>query len=70
VIQVHRNDSRHGGVVAIDNGWTFGQILSAVMTIASLNELVHFLAANLSFTRVRSRGHQAGAEETSLGLLQ
>jgi hypothetical protein len=34
-IQVRRNDRRHGGVVTIDNTWAFGQILSAVMIIAS-----------------------------------
>jgi hypothetical protein len=62
-IQVQRNDSRHGGVVAIDNTWVFGQILSAVMVIASLNELVHFLLGSLSRKHARSREGRAEAEE-------
>jgi hypothetical protein len=61
--QVQRNDSRHGGVVTIDNKWVFGQILSAVMIIASLNELVHFLLGNLTHKRASSREGQAVVEE-------
>ncbi|KAI0250810.1 hypothetical protein BJV78DRAFT_537311 [Lactifluus subvellereus] len=62
-LTVRRNDIQHGGIVNIDNAWAFGQILSAVMIIASLNEVVHFFLGILTHNRTRAPTPPAEAEE-------
>ena len=47
----------------MDNSWLFGQVLSAVMIIASLNEVAHFFLGLLSRKRKRAPAPSAGAEE-------
>jgi len=42
-LTVRRNSTQHGGIVQVDNTWTFGQTLSLVMFFANIKEIVNWL---------------------------
>jgi hypothetical protein len=54
-IQVWRNNINHGGLVAMNDNytWAFGQVLAVVMLAAALNEIVHFLLGQVNVKRKR-----------------
>jgi hypothetical protein len=57
-IQVWRNNVNHGGVVGMNDNytWAFGQVLAVVMLAAALNEIVHFLLGQINVKRKVKRG--------------